>query len=156
MPLGVVHDSCQIYFPTKYLFDMSDYYFRNLSEYLDGIHHVLYAFDLEIGTNYYDICDLKQLDPTHIQIAGNYVSVKNLVDKCRADGLRFEVESLIMDRKHQDPLPIEVNGFEFGKEFAPDRWTSVVDEFFLGGGDGKFYARFNQDKSSFKMILKKV
>jgi len=151
-PLGVVHDSCQIYFPTKYLFEMSEYYTRNLSGYLYDIHKILYAFDLEVGVNYYDVCDVKQLDPTHIEFKGNFISLNELIQKCRADGLQFRVTSLKTAPKHGDPVDISVNGFEFGPEFKPKLYKSVVEQFYDYNG----YAKFNEDKSKFKIIFEKI
>jgi hypothetical protein len=151
-PLGVVHDSCQIYYPTEYIFDMNEYYVRNLTDYLYKIHGIYYTFDLETGVNYFDICDLKQLDPTHIELSGNYLSVKSLLDKCVDDGLRFKTLSMKATPKHKDPVDIEVlSNNEFGEGFKPRYSDSLMEQYY----DAGVYAKFNEDKSKFKVILEK-
>jgi hypothetical protein len=151
-PAGVVHDSCQIYFPTKYLFEMQDYYERTLSGYLYDLHKILYAFDLEVGTNYYDMIGLKSLDSTHIELSGNYTGINNMIEKCVADGLKFRIVSLKATPKHQDPIEIEVNGFEFGEQFQPKLPKSVIKQFF----DNNCYACYNRDTSKFKCVIEKI
>lgn len=151
-PLGVVHDSCQIYFPTKYLFEMNEYYTRNLSGYLYDIHKILYAFDLEVGVNYYDVCDLHQIDETHIELKGSYTAISKLINKCKEEGLLFRILKLKTAPKHGDPIEIPVNGFEFGSDFKPKLYKSVIDQFYDSGG----YAKFNEDKSKFKITLEKI
>jgi hypothetical protein len=142
-PLGVVHDSCQIYFPTKYLFEMNEYYTRNLSGYLFDLHKILYAFDLEVGVNYFDVCDLHQISPTEIELTGTYTAIKALIEKCHADGLMVEVEYLKLVKKHQDP--IELTGMA-DSEFKPKITDNVITEFF----NNNCYAKYCEDRSKFK------
>jgi len=147
-PLGVIHDSSQFYFTTTYLFRMKEYYTRHLSEYMYKTHGIYYDFDLELGTNFYDVADVNQIDDHHIEFTGNYVTLKELVDKCRKDGLKFKITSLT----DKDGNPIAVNGFEFGPEFKPKLYNSIVREFL----DYELYAKFNEDKSKFKMIFEEL
>jgi hypothetical protein len=152
-PAGVVHDSCQIYFPTKYLFEMQEYYTRNLTGYLFDIHQILYAFDLEIGANYYDMLDMKQSDPTHMEFSGNWTSIMSFLKKCTADNLGFKVTSCKTNPKHGDAEDIEViDNTHFGELFKPKYYNSVIDQFF----DNNCFACFHRDKSKFKIKIEKI
>lgn len=151
-PAGVIHDSCQFYFTTKYLFRMKEYYTRHLTDYLFKVHGIYYTFDLELGSNFYDVADMSQPDDHHIQFTGSYTTLTELVTKCREDGLKFRISKLHKVKKKQAPEILTVNGFEFDPEFKPKLYNSILTEFL----DYDMYAKFNEDKSKFMMEFEEL
>lgn len=146
-PLNVVHDSSQNYFDTTKLFEIYNYYHRCLSDYLFDLYGVRYEFDLEVGANYYDMCHLKQLDETHIQLSANYTSLKGVLDKCITEGLKFKFDEF----KDSDGNQLPINGLQYPDEFKPKRTERLVEVFYEEGG----YAGFDRDTSKFTVILSK-
>ena len=131
---------------------MKEYYTRHLTDYLYKVHGIYYTFDLELGSNFYDVADMSQLDDHHIQFTGSYTTLTGLVNKCREDGLNFRISKLHKVKKKQAPDILTVNGFEFDPEFKPKLYTSILTEFL----DYDMYAKFNEDKSKFMMEFEEL
>jgi hypothetical protein len=138
LPLNVVHDSCQNYFESNFIFDLHPYYYKLLSDYLFDKHQIRYEFDTEIGTNYCDKAKLKQINSNELELVGNCTTLTKLCNKLTADRVRYKIDRLV-DYKGEEC-----------QEMRPDIIQNTVRQFFED-----FEPRYEFDMSKYKLIIKR-
>lgn len=145
-PLNVVHDSSQNYFEAKYIFKISQFYNKYLRSYLYGKYGIDYAFDTEVGDNYFDMTDLSVIDDKTIALKGTYVALTKLLAKLDSSNVKYSVVSLTNKKKTKNYL--NENG-SFSPDFKQEGYDDYVTQFY----ENNMYATFNMDLSCYILTI---
>lgn len=151
---NTVHDSSQNYFEIERLFDIGDYYYKTLTEYLFDKYKIRYEFDTEVGVNYFDMCHYNSLSPTKLELGGSYLGIKKVLDKVKSSGLfNIEVESLTRkDIEHECKI---VNGW-YTDDFVPNMQEHIYGKFANRHTSYLASAAYERDLSEYKVIINKL
>lgn len=138
-PISVVHDSNCNYIDAKFFWDIQDFYYKNFTEFLYDLTGVKYKFSVLLGTNYYDSCELKQLDYGRLRLEGTGLAINELMQRLDDVGVKYSLEV---------PEGIEVIGGRL-----PEIYHDSIEEFI------RYEARepiYHKDISHYKVILNKI
>jgi len=147
-PQNVVHDSSQNIVEGRLLFDIFPFYHHNLTDYLYDLYGIKYEFDLEVGCNYFDMCDLSQIDNDTISLKGNYTSINGLLTNL-GDSLKYELVSVV-DKKSNTEIDVINN--KPSSEFKPKLFNDTIEQF----NSMNMMAHFNVDKSKYVFTIKRI
>lgn len=152
---NTVHDSSQNYFQIDKLFEIRDYYYETLTEYLWNKYKVRYEFDVEVGANYFDMCEYKNLTQTKLELGGSYTAVKKLLDKIKSSGmLNFEIESLKRNDKEYE-CKLNCDGW-YSDDFVPEQDEHIYARFANRGQYFMARAAYEQDRSNYTVVINKL
>lgn len=146
-PVNVVHDSSQNLFETKHIFEICDFYSRNMREYLYEKYNVDWAFDTLVGVNYYDMVEISNLDKDKLSLKGTYTALKLLLDKLKADGVDYSIESIENENGESLTLTYDEN---YAEGFESDIPNSALKQSIC---QYKVSAMYEFDKSKYKAII---
>jgi hypothetical protein len=150
LPLGVIHDSSQNSFLARDIFKIFAFYREHLTAYLKAKYfNINFLFDLEIGKNFYDMCEVKDLDERTLEIEGTYTAVSDLLLGLNEDNVNYEITSIHDKRADID---LEVNGKQLPDGFKSNIESNYVKQFI----DGGYEARYFIDKSKYIFIIKQL
>jgi len=153
---NTVHDSSQNYFKCEDLFRVGPYFKLTLTDYLYEKFGVVYAFDTEVGVDYYNMCEYKLKDNKTLELVGSCKALKRVLDKCKVAGLNFEIVSLTNLTDEDNPVECSIlNGWYLEEEFKPLIRPYYMDNFMNIDKDwGE--ARYQLDWTEYKAIIRKL
>jgi hypothetical protein len=144
-PMNVVHDSAQNYFQSKYIFDIHQYYYKRMTEYLYELIGIRYEFDTLVGINYHDMAGLKVIDNDTTQLTGSYKTLTSICKKLKEDKVKFKILSI----KHKkDDIEYYVDG-KLSPEFKPKKWDSFTRMYY----HGSMNPVYEHDISKYRLII---
>jgi hypothetical protein len=86
-----VHDSNTCNFPADKLWSLHAFYDKNFTEFVYKKCGLNLLFDLEVGSNYQDSCNMKQVSDDIVEFKGNARSILKIMDRMNeCPGLKYE------------------------------------------------------------------
>lgn len=136
VPWLVVHDSCTKYFPIKDIFEIGEFYKEHFTQYLYKMLGILWEFDIEMGNNYGDRFEFKNIDKDTLQFSGNYISINPVLQKMKKE-LNITIKYMKSDEEISE------------SNFLPKFGTGIVSDFMKKTGS----PTYDVDYSKYKLII---
>lgn len=92
-PVLAIHDALVCYFPIQQLWDLNAFYTHNFTDYLFEKTKVKYKFSVNYGTDYFNMCEIVNIDPDNIQLDGSNTAIKQILDELDSIGFKYEIVS---------------------------------------------------------------
>lgn len=122
---------------------MDSYYHERLTEWLYKQVGIRYEFDTLIGSNYYDMAVLSQLDPDTIKLTGSYRSLKGILDKLAEASVDYRILSLTKGDEE-----LYINGI-ITDGFKPKLYDNFIQEVCRN----RYEAVYELDRSKFSLTI---
>lgn len=134
-PLTVVHDSCTNEFNTERLFEIGQFYYKNMTQFLYDRFGIRYKFGTFIGDNYFDVSELDPIEEgKKIGLTGSATSLNKILGKL--DEINYPYRFLVGDK---DML-------------VPSKPKSIFDAFYGRWGE----CVYDRDYSSYHIELESL
>ena len=141
-PVGFVHDSSQLYFQTDQLWNANPFFKSNVTDFLFDRFKVNMAFDLMVGSNYFDICKLSNIDETTIELKGTGLAINGILDRLDKANVKYEI--------------INPDKLQFTDETKTRVVTDIQEPLAEFIHSGAYQAIYHPDNSSYKIQLRKL
>lgn len=90
-PNIVVHDSSTNIFKIRDVLEIGEFYYKHFTEWLYAKYGVKWLFKTYIGVNYYDVCELSNIDESTLKLSGSNRSINFIFDRLKLNNMNFDL-----------------------------------------------------------------